>query len=100
MSLNKTFQSILWEYDLEKLNYTDDIVTQRVLTLWDKKETDDWINKLWKNRAKELFLKNSFALDRKSLNYWEIIFQVKSNLNNNNSMYDKLNTPIFSRSFR
>jgi hypothetical protein len=72
------------------------------LMLWDKNITDYWINELWKKRAKELFIKNKSKLDKKSLNYWWIIFwvEIEKKLNSNKSMYEKLNEPIFSRSFK
>jgi len=101
MSLNKEFQSILWEYDLSKLDLDDNIVVQRLLNLWEKKLTDIWIDNLWKDKARDLFLKNKDQLDKKSVNYWNIIFEVKKsqNFKPNRTMYDKLNTPIFTRSF-
>ena len=100
MALSEKFQSILWEYDLSKLDLDNDIVVQRVLNLWNKDLTDFWQKKIWKKRAKELFLKNSKNLDKKSLNYWGIVFKEKQNLSNNHSIYDQLNKPIFSRNFR
>lgn len=102
MSISTKCKSILWEYNLSKLNLEDDIVVERVLMLWDKNITDYWINELWKKRAKELFIKNKSKLDKKSLNYWWIIFwvEIEKKLNSNKSMYEKLNEPIFSRSFK
>ncbi len=101
MSLPKNFKSILWEYDISKLNIESSIVVQRVLNLWDKNITDFWIKKVWKQKAKKLFLKNIEFLDKKSYNYWKIIFQVENNkISDKRTMYEKLNTPIFSRSFK
>lgn len=100
MWLDKMFQSILWEFDLSKLNLDDNIVAERVLSLGDKNVTDFWIKELWKDKAKELFIKNKKNIDKKSLNYWNIIFYLEeNNLETNRTMYDKLNTPVFSRSF-
>jgi len=100
MALTKEFQSILWEYDISKLDLESEIVVERVLNLWDKNITDFWIKKLWKQKAKKLFLENSHNLDKKSYNYWSIIFWVKNNkISSKKSIYDKLNTPTFSRSF-
>ena len=102
MLVPENFKSILWEYDLSKLNIDSDIVAERVLSLWDKDITDFWIQTIWKENAKKLFIKNKEKLDKKSLNYFGIVFgvDVKNNLKTNRSMYDKLNTPIFTRSFR
>ena len=101
MNLSKDFQSILWEYNLSKLSLDDNIVVQRILNLWDKRLTDKWIKKIWKEKAWKLFLKNQEHLDKKSANYWNIIFEIENNKNLkiNRSMYEKLNTPIFTRSF-
>lgn len=101
MWLDKKFQSILWEYELSKLSLNNDIVVQRVLSLWDKNITDFWIKELWKDRARILFIKNKQNIDKKSVNYWNIIFALDNkNLEINRTMYDKLNIPIFTRSFR
>lgn len=99
MSLKQKYKNILWEYDLSKLELDNDIVVERLLNLWNKNLTDEWIKNIWKEKAKELFIKNSLKLDKKSLNYWNIIFWTKINLENNRNMYEKLNEPIFSRSF-
>ena len=47
-----------------------------------------------------MFLKNKKYIDKKSVNYWNIIFGFENeDLESNKTMYDKLNTPIFTRSF-
>ena len=55
MWLKKSFGSILWEYDLSKMNLDDNIVVQRVLSLWDKNITDFWLNELWEDKSKKCF---------------------------------------------
>ena len=97
--LSKKFKKILWEYDLEKLNLDSDIVTERVLNFWDVDITDYWIKTLWKEKAKKLFIKNAEKLNKKSYNYWCIVFGVEKNLKNKKSIYEQFNKPIFSRSF-
>lgn len=101
MWLPKKFQSILWEYNLSELKIDSSIVVERVLNLWDKHITDFWIKEIWEEKAKELFLKNSKFLDKKSYNYWELFFWLRKNnkIFDNRTMYEKLNTPVFSRSF-
>jgi hypothetical protein len=101
MLVPKTFQSILWEYNLSKLKIDSSIVVERVLNLWDKNITDFWIKEIWKEKAKKLFLKNSKLLDKKSYNYWKLVFDLRENkkIFDNRTIYEKLNTPIFSRSF-
>lgn len=101
MWLQKKFANILWEYDLSKMNLDDGIVVQRVLSLWDKKITDFWLRELWNEKSKKMFLKNKKYIDKKSVNYWNIVFGIENkNLKTNNTMYEKLNTPVFTRSFR
>jgi len=101
MVLTEKFKSILWEYDISKLDIDSSLVTQRVLNLGDKELTDFWLNKVWRKKAKKLFLENAKFLDKKSYNYWKIILWVEDKkINNKKTMYEKLNTPIFSRSFK
>ena len=102
MPVPSSLKSILWEYDLDKLDFKSNIVAERVMNLWDSNVINLWISSIWKNNAKKSFLKNSNKLDKKSLNYWKIYFNLKDSeiLIDNRSMYEKLNKPIFSRSFR
>jgi len=44
--IDKIFQSILWEYDLNKLNYEDDIVFVRSLIYGDLEHINILKNKL------------------------------------------------------
>jgi len=97
--IDKNFQSILWEYDLNKLNYNDDIVFVRTLIFWNKKQVDILKNKLWKEKFKEKFLENLTHFDKKTLNYWSIILDVKIDLKNKQTIYEQLNKPIFTRNF-
>ena len=99
--LIKDFQSILWEYDLEKLNFSDDIVFIRSLKFWDRNHIKFLKKELWLKKFKENFLKNINQLDKKTINYWAIIFDldVKKYLNNLQNTYEKLNKPVFTRSF-
>ena len=73
------------------------MVTERVLNLWNVDVTDYWIKSLWKEKAKELFVKNALKLNKKSYNYWCIIFDVEKNLKNKKSIYEQMKEPVFSR---
>ena len=95
--LDKKFQVVLWDYDISKLNYEDDIVFVRVLLFWDREHLKIIKNKLGKERFKQKLQKNISKLDKKTLNYWAKIFGL--NLQNNQSVYEQLNKPIFTRSF-
>jgi hypothetical protein len=99
--LNKEFQSILWEYDLKKMNYSDDIVFIRSLTLWDRNHINFLKKSLWIDEFKNKFIKNISTLDKKTINYWWTIFwiDIKKYLNKTQNTYEKLNEPIFTRSF-
>ena len=99
--IDKIFQSILWEYDLNKLNYENDVVFVRTLIYGDLEHINILKNKLWKEKFKQKFLKNLNKLDKKTINYWCIIFDIdKKNLQNIQTQYEKLNKATFTRSFR
>lgn len=97
--INKEFQSILWEYNLKKLNYDDDIVFIRSLTIWDLNHIKYMKSKLWKEKFIEKFLGNIEKLDKKTINYWGTIYWIntKKYINNIQNTYEKLNKPIFTR---
>lgn len=99
MALQKYFQSILWEYKIDTLNIWSDIVAQRVLSLWDKKHSDFWMQELGTEKAQKIYLKNRNTLDKKSQNYWDKYFKIEQK-SFSKSMYEQLHSPIFSRSFR
>ena len=100
--LNKDFKSILWEYDISKLNYDDEIVFIRSVTIWDKNHIDYLKSSLWIEKFRNKFIKNLENLDKKTINYWWTIFwiDIKDYLNKNQTTYEKLNKPIFTRSFK
>ena len=98
--IDKKFQPILWEYDISKLNYEDDIVFVRTLKFWNKVHVDILKKRLGKAEFKRKFLKNLENLDLKTVNYWKKVFKIDLTLTHKSTMYEKLNKPIFSRSFR
>jgi len=100
--LDKIFSSILWEYDISKLNYDDDIVFVRTLTFWDREHINILKQNLWLKKFKQKFIKNINQLDKKTVNYWGVVFNldVKKYLLNIQNTYDKLNKPVFTRSFK
>jgi hypothetical protein len=73
----------------------------RSLTLWDKNHTDILKKELWIDEFRNKFIKNIESLDKKTINYWGLIFwiDVKKYLSNNQNTYEKLNKPIFTRNF-
>lgn len=98
--IDKKFQPILWEYNISKLNYEDDIVFVRTLMFGDKTHVDILKKKLGKTEFKRKFLENLENLDLKTVNYWKNVFGIDLTLTNKSTVYEKLNKPIFSRSFR
>lgn len=100
--ISKEFTSILWEYNLENLDYNSDIVFIRSLMFWDRNHIDILKKELWIELFKSKFIKNISSLDKKTINYWGIIFWIntKEYLSNNQDTYEKLNSPIFTRNFR
>ena len=67
--LNKEFQSILWEYDLNKINFDSDIVFIRSLKFWDKNHINFLKKELGLDKFKQKFIKNIDKLDKKTVNY-------------------------------
>ena len=67
MWLSKKFKSILWEYDLSKLEHSNKIVVERVLNLWDIDIFKEWIKQVWNKDAKKLYIKYRYLLDKKNL---------------------------------
>jgi hypothetical protein len=100
--LNKEFKSILWEYDLKELDYNSDLVFVRSLTIWDRNHINYMKTKLWIEKFKDKFIKNIASLDKKTINYWGIVFWIdtKKYLNNTQSTNELLNKPVFTRNFR
>jgi hypothetical protein len=90
----------LWEYDFKRLNYDDEIVVLRALNFWEIDDVKTIEQHIWKENLIKIFKKNLNEIDNKSKNFWGLYFKIK-NLNTTNiTMYDKLNKPIFTRSFR
>lgn len=96
---SQILKNSLWEYDYDKLNYSDDIVILRALNFWEIEDMKNIIKHIWKDKVINTLQKNLNQIDTKSKNFWKHYFDINI-LDNNISMYDKLNTPIFTRSFR
>lgn len=96
--LSKNLKNSLWEYDFEKLEIQDEIVCVRAFCFWEISDIKLLENEIWKEKMKKIFLKNLDKIDKKSINFFKIYFKI-TNLENNISMYEKLNKPIFTRSF-
>lgn len=95
---SKILKNSLWEYDYEKLNYSDEIVVVRALSFWEIEDVLNILKHIWKDKLIEIFQKNLDQIDSKSKNFWKLYFDIET-LDNNISMYDKLNKPTFTRSF-
>lgn len=95
---SKVLKNSLWEYDYQKLHYSDEIVILRALNFWEIEDIQNIEHHIWKEKIIDVFQRNLNQIDRKSKNFWKIYFHIEI-LNDNKSMYDKLNTPTFTRSF-
>lgn len=100
IKVSKILKNSLWEYDFNKLDYNDEIVVLRALNFWEIEDIKNIQKHIWKEKIIEIIKKNSNQIDSKSKNFYRIYFKIKDFNNTNTSMYDKLNTPIFTRSFR
>ncbi len=98
INTSKVLKNSLWEYDYNKLKYSDDIVILRALNFWEIEDIKNISNHIWKTKIINVLKKNINQIDSKSKNFWKLYFNIKD-LDNNISMYDKLNKPIFTRSF-
>lgn len=99
-NISSTLKNSLWEYDIQKLHFSDNIVIVRALNFWEISDINLIISNIWKQKFLDIFLKNTSSIDNKSLNFWKLFFDLK-NLNiKNTSIYEQINTPIFTRSFR
>ena len=97
--IDKKFQSILWEYDISKLNYDDNIVFVRTLMFWDKEHIVKLKKELGIIKIRDKFIENVEKLDKKTINYWSKIFNLNIDLKDKQTVYEQLNKPIFTRSF-
>lgn len=95
---SKVLKNSLWEYDYDKLNYSDEIVILRALNFWEVEDIQNIANHIGAEKIIEIFQKNQNQIDAKSKNFWKLYFKIRS-LDTNIPMYDKLNKPIFTRSF-
>jgi len=97
--IDKKFQPILWEYDISKLSYDDNIVFVRALVFWDREHIAKLKKELWITRFKNKIMENIDKFDKKTTNYWSKIFNLNIDFKNKQSIYEQLNKPIFTRSF-
>lgn len=95
---SKILKNSLWEFDYKKLNYSDEIVILRALNFWEVEDIQNIINHIWKEKVIDVFQRNLNQIDSKSKNFWKIYFGIEM-LNDNKSMYEKLNKPSFTRRF-
>lgn len=99
IQVSKVLEKSLWEYDISKLTYESEIVTIRALCFGEIDDIKLICKEIWSDKVRAIFIKNITEIDLKSQNFWKKYFQIDTENTHNQSMYDKLNTPIFSRSF-
>ena len=99
-NISTTLKNSLWEYDIQKLHFSDNIVIVRALNFWEISDINLIISNIWKQKFLDIFLKNTKSIDNKSLNFWKLFFDLKNLKIKNTSIYEQINTPIFTRSFR
>ena len=100
IQVSNTLKNSLWEYDTAKLSYDDEIVVVRALNFWELEDIQTLKKHIGRKKIIQIFQKNLNNIDRKSQNFYKIYFKMKDYNTPQTSMYDKLNTPTFSRSFR
>lgn len=92
----KNIKNILWDNDISRLKNDDNIVIERLLSFGDIEDIQEAEKRIWKKKIKAYLKLNSYKLDKKSVNFWEKIYWIKV-LNNEYSVYEQLNSPVFWR---
>lgn len=100
IQVSKVLKNSLWEYDITKLNYDDEIVVVRAINFWELEDIHTLEKQIGRKKIIHIFQKKLHSIDPKSQNFYKKYFKIKDCNTPNTSMYDKLHTPIFSRSFR
>ncbi len=98
LKLSKVLLNSLWEYDVNLLKYEDEIVINRCLIFWEISDYYILKSEVWEDLIKKIFIKNISSFDKKTANFWKLIFKIQHINSNNHSIYEQLNTPIFKRS--
>ncbi|MDD4151412.1 MAG: hypothetical protein PHR68_02250 [Candidatus Gracilibacteria bacterium] len=99
-NISKNLIRALWEYDIDKLKFSDSIVIERTLSLGEISDYLQIEKNIGKERIINFFMKNIDKFDKKTSNYWLKIFDIRDLKSNNISLYEQMNTAIFRRSFR
>lgn len=99
IKVSKILEKSLWEYDLKKIKYSDEILIIRALNFWEISDIKKISKEIWEKKVVEILKTKKMNLDNKSRNFWEIYFKVKQTKYHNQSMYEQLNKPTFTRSF-
>ncbi len=88
-------EKLLWEYDISQLEKESPIVLERTLLFGNKED----IKYIGLASLKQYFEHKKPLLDRKSYNFWSVLFDIKTTLPPP-SLYDQINHPTPLRSFK
>lgn len=91
-------KSLLREYDTNALNFRDDIVIKRVLQFGEMRDYQQLKKRLGKPAVIDFFVKHRTSFDRKTVNFWETIFDLPHLSSPQPTVYEQLNKPLFRRS--
>ena len=58
-NISTTLKNSLWEYDIQKLHFSDNIVIVRALNFWEISDINLIISNIWKQKFLDIFLKNT-----------------------------------------
>jgi hypothetical protein len=88
-------KTLLWEYDIWEIDIDHPIVSERVLNLWDRED----IRYMGLERLERNLVEKKVSLDKKSQNFWNIVFSHDKN-ETPSSLYEQINNPTSRRNFR
>jgi len=98
--IDEIFRWVVPGYDLKNLSYEDDVVFVATLMFGDREHIEILKKKLGKEKFKQKLQKNFSKLDKKTANYWAVVFDLDVDLKNNLNLHEEINKPIFRRSAR
>lgn len=91
--------SLLWDVDPSKVSLDSDLAIVRVLEFGDVDDVRVLFREVPKKKITDVFVRHFGEFDRKTQNYWNVIFDKNIPLTNT-SVYDRIDEPVFTRNFR
>ena len=91
-------KTLLWDIDSSKTSLDQDLVILRVLEFGDRRDVDILFSGVQRSGIEKVFEKHFSGFDRKTQNYWNLVFHKNIPLTSHSS-YDQIDAPVFTRNF-